>query len=97
MLPEQCHRLRVTAKAAHFLGQLPQRSKLSHYFKLHVSWYLNPYSTSGYQVLSNKPSESKEMAALKTLGILMWNIGSDIKRHEVQSSMIVLIAVAADL
>ena len=48
-------------------------------------------------MLSNKPSESKEMAALKTLGILMWNIGSDIKRHEVQSSMIVLIAVAADL
>ena len=48
-------------------------------------------------MLSNKPSESKEMAALKNLGILMWNIGSDIKRHEVQSSMIVLIAVAADL
>ena len=48
-------------------------------------------------MLSNKPSESKEMAALKAFGILMWNMGSDIKRHEVQSSMIVLIAVAADL
>ncbi len=48
-------------------------------------------------MLSNKPFESEGMAALKALGILRWNIGSDIKRHEVQSSMIVLIAVAADL
>ena len=48
-------------------------------------------------MLSNEPSESKEMAALKAFGILMWNMGSDIKRHEVQSSMIVLITVAADL
>ena len=49
-------------------------------------------------MLSNKPSESKEMAALKAFGILMWNMGSDIKRHEAQSSMIVvvLIPVAAD-
>ena len=61
---------------------------------------VNPYSTSGYQGLSNEPSntsESKGMAALKALGILRCNIGSDIKRHEVLSKMIVLIAVAADL
>ena len=48
-------------------------------------------------MLTKKPSGSKEVADLKTVGILIWNIGSDIKRHEVQSSMIVLIAVAADL
>ena len=48
-------------------------------------------------MLSNKPFESKGMAALKALGILRWNMGLDIKRHEVQSSMTVLIAVAADL
>ena len=89
MLPEQCHRLWVTAKAAH-------PSKLSHYFELHVSSYLSPYSTSGYQGLSNNPantSESKGMTFLKTLGILRWNIGSDMKRHEVQSIVIVLMDV----
>ena len=61
---------------------------------------MNPYSTSGYRGLSNEPSntsESKGMAALKGLGFLRWNMGSYMKRHEVQISVIVLIAVAADL
>ena len=48
-------------------------------------------------MLSNEPYESKGMATLKALGILGCNMGSDIKRLQVQSSMIVLIAVAADL
>jgi hypothetical protein len=99
MLPEQCNRLRVTAKAAHFLGQLPQRSKLSYYFELHVSSYLSPYSISGYQGLSKRTFtylQMNLMAHLKALCILRWNMGSDIKRHDVQKTVMVLIAVAAD-
>jgi len=38
-----------------------------------------------------------KMACLTALGILRSNMGSDIKRHEVQTSVMVLIAVAADL
>ena len=83
MLPEQCHRLRVTAKTAHFTGQLPQRSKLSYYFELHVFWYLNPYATLGYQGLSKQPFPHFQMACLTALGILRWNMGSDTKRREV--------------
>ena len=97
MLPTHCHRLWVTANAAHFLGQLPQRSKLSYYFELHVSWYLSQYSTSGYQGFSKQPFPYFQMACLTALGILRWNMGSDTKRHEVQSSVMVLIAVEADL
>ena len=33
------------------------------------------------------------MACLKALGILRWNLGSDIKLHELQSSAMVLIDV----
>ena len=92
MLPEQCHRLWVTAKAAH-------PSKLSHYFELHVSSYLSPYSTSGYQGLSKRTFtylQMNLMAHLKALCILRWNMGSDIKRHDVLKTVMVLIAVAAD-
>ena len=60
MLPKQCHRLWVTAKAAHFTGQLPTIKTATH---------------------------------LKALGILRWNMGSDIKRHEIQSRAMVLIDV----
>ena len=99
MLPKHCHRLWVTAKTAHFTGQLPQRSKLSYYFELQVSRYLSPYSTSGYQGLSKQTFtylQMNLMARLKALCILRWNMGSDIKRHEVQKTVMVLIAVAAD-
>ena len=96
-LLKNCHRLWVTANAAHFLGQLPQRSKLSYYFEHHVSWYLSPYSTSGYQRLSKQPFPYFQMARLTALGILRWNMGSDIKWHVAQKSVMVFIAVAADL
>ena len=33
------------------------------------------------------------MARLKALGILKWNVGSDVKLHELQSSAMVLIDV----
>ena len=36
------------------------------------------------------------MAHLKALGILKWNMGSDIKRHVVQKTVMILIAVGAD-
>ena len=35
------------------------------------------------------------MACLKALCILRWNMGSDIKRHDVLKTVMVLIAVAA--
>ena len=93
MLPKQCHRLWVTAKTAH-------RSKLSHFFELHVSSYLSPYSTSGYQGLSKRTFtylQMNLMAHLKALCILRWNMGSDIKRHDVLKTVMVLIAVATEL
>ena len=36
------------------------------------------------------------MARLKALGILRWNMGSDMKIHEVQSSTMVLIDVVTN-
>ena len=99
MLPKQCHRFWVTAKAAHFTGQLPQQSELSHYFELYVSSHLSPYSISGYQGLSKQTFtylQMNLMARLKALCILRWNMGSDFKRHEVQKTAMVLIAVAPD-
>ena len=36
------------------------------------------------------------IAHLKALCILRWNMGSDIKRHDVLKTVMVLIAVAAD-
>ncbi len=37
------------------------------------------------------------MARLKALGILRWNLGSDIKIHDLRSSAMVLIDVTAPL
>ena len=65
---------------------LEQCAKLSHYFELHVSSYLSPYSISGYQGLSKRTFtylQMNLMAHLKALCILRWNMGSDTKRHEV--------------
>ena len=36
------------------------------------------------------------MARLKALGILRWNLGSDIKLHDLQSSAMVLIDVPTE-